>query len=150
MSKRSAAHIDKSCHITELFMANGNVTQLMSQLKRNEELIKQIRQLLPTSLAAHVSAALMQNNNLVLWVTGPVWASRLRFSLFTLRSQFPDIQNIRVAVLPEEPVLSIPVSQPKVSRLLSQKNAEHLLEVAKTISDPTIAAVLIKLASHNT
>lgn len=148
MRQYSSDDYVKPHSITQLLTTNSCVVQLLEQLNHNEKLIVQIRQFLPADLATHVSAAVMQENNLLLWVTGPVWASRLIFNLIKLRTQLPNVQHIKVAVLPEIPELFIVTPQPSIERSLSQHNAEKLLAITKDITDSTLASALVKLASH--
>jgi len=135
--------------LLSLLKSNNTLSQLSNQLQLNEQLLAQIKTLLPKELSLHVSVAVIQDNHLVLWTTSPVWSSKLRFIAPSLRKAFPHVENIRIAVLPQEQAVSITSELPPV-RNLASKNALLLLELAERISNKNLKATLMRLATHST
>lgn len=107
-----------------------------------------LRHLLPEALARECRLADLRNGRLVFIATSPTWATRLRLhqaSLLTeARAASGDtIEYLAVKVAPLPPAPPEPIS----SKPLSAAAANHLRSAAKTIADPELQALYLKLAS---
>ncbi len=135
--------------LTELLRnASATQQQLVSKAARLQKMQTRLHQLLPTDLAAHVQVANLRGDRLVLTADASAWASRLRYLstdlLQQLRSDGWRCQRIDIKVA----ALHAPPPVPKVKRSLSDASRRLLLQTAKHIDNPEIAATLEKLAQH--
>jgi hypothetical protein len=60
-------------------LAGNDLAQLVARARQAGELDARIRTLLPDSLAAHVTGAVLHEDTVVVLVDSAAWASRLRF-----------------------------------------------------------------------
>lgn len=67
-----------------------------------QTLLSELRRHLPDMLAGHCSAARLRDQQLIVSVDSPAWATRLRFVapqlLDSLRQRYPDLEAVRVKV----------------------------------------------------
>lgn len=107
-----------------------------------------LRHLLPESLARECHFADLRNGRLVFIATSSTWATRLRLHQGKLleaaraaTGSTVDHFAVKVAPLPLVP------SEPAKAEPLSAAAANHLRSAAKTISDPELQDLYLKLAS---
>jgi hypothetical protein len=140
----------------------GTITPLRAYLTRNpvartlmqerlhqQQLLREVERLLPKPLDEHCLAAVREQGRLVLFVDGPVWASRMRFLA-------PDIAR-RLRGKPPAPLLEVKIrvvparraaprrDKPTRARL-SASTRTLLLESAQSIADPSLRSALKRLA----
>jgi hypothetical protein len=60
-------------------LAGNDLSRLVLRAREAGELDAQVRALLPESLAAHVTGAVLREETVVILVDSAAWASRLRF-----------------------------------------------------------------------
>lgn len=107
-----------------------------------------LRHLLPETLARECRLADLRNGRLVFIATSSTWATRLRLQQANLladaRAATGDtIEYLAVKVAPLPPLPPEPIA----SKPLSATAAKHLRSAAKTIEDPELQALYLKLAS---
>ena len=79
--------------------------ELGAAIKKRAAVLDAVRASLPAKLASRVASAGLENGRLTLGVSGAAWASRLRYSTGTLRSEVgaalrTEILSVRIRVLP--------------------------------------------------
>lgn len=107
-----------------------------------------LRHLLPETLARECRLADLRNGRLVFIATSSTWATRLRLHQTSLLDEARaatggTIEYLAVKVAPLPPV----PPEPTNSKPLSATAAKHLRSAAKTIQDPELQALYLKLAS---
>ena len=123
---------------------------LLTRVRQNKALTDQVKALLPTDLAPHLAAALMQDGRLVLFSHSPIWASRLRFAVPRLCEGLAEIIEVRIKVLPEISAKPNTQRRPRRARNISPQTAEQIRVVAAAISsDPGLSAALRHLATRS-
>jgi hypothetical protein len=137
--------------LSEIVASGKTLNQLITQLSTQKVLLNQLRQLLPSPLDAQLKAAILQQGSLTLFVSSPVWASRLRYLLPQLQKQLNErdihLKKVRTSILPNESTKPVKTKKPDPPTL-SQSAAQHIRETAKTISDPSLKAALVRLGRH--
>jgi hypothetical protein len=133
-------------------IVNGNSTaaKLSKRVADNQALCESIRGYLPSPLDQQLLACVLQTGTLSLFVSSPVWASRLRYATPQLHRQLIQqglaVERIRTRILPEQTRRS---SRPRrKSPTLSQENSEILRYAAAAISDTELSEALLKLSRH--
>jgi hypothetical protein len=92
--------------VSELLQLRGKkLRELGAAIKKRAAVLDVVRASLPAKLASRVASAGLENGRLTLGVTGAVWASRLRYSTGTLRTDVgaalrTEIVSVRIRVLP--------------------------------------------------
>lgn len=117
--------------------------ELLNQLER------QLKSLLPTSIANHIKIANLRDNTLVIETISAAWASRIKFENKKL------LQKMQTEVLPMLTSIEVKVN-PRLSkaastavetnRTISTKAAEHLEELAQSTSG-SLSSKLKRLAA---
>ncbi|MES9941116.1 MAG: DciA family protein [Candidatus Thiodiazotropha sp. 6PLUC2] len=124
--------------------------KLGRKLADYDALCKRVRSNLPAPLDQQLKATVLQAGTLSLFVSSPVWASRLRYATPQLIAQLKreglTIERVRTRILPNQ---SAAPSRPKQRmRCLSSENSEMLRHTAASISDPKLSEALLKLSRH--
>jgi hypothetical protein len=137
--------------LSKVVISRSSLSQLTAQLSAQKALLKQIRQLLPPPLDTQLKAVVLQQGNLTLFVSSPVWASRLRYLLPQLQAQLKkcDIHpnRVRTSILPDATTKPVNHKKPDPP-VLSRAAGLHIMETAKTITDPSLKAALERLGRH--
>nr|ART37776.1 F373 [uncultured bacterium] len=132
-----------------LTASGGSLSQLLTVSRQRADLLGQVRQCLPSELAAAVHSAALDRGCLRLGVSGGAWAARLRFMAPQLCRQLADLPsgpvervevhvaaaaggNLPLAVVPPVP--------------LSDASRAHIESVANASEDPRLAAALRALS----
>lgn len=138
--------------LSKLVSSGTSLNQLVKQLSAHEALVRQIRQLLPSPLDSQLMAVVLQQGNLTLFVSSPVWASRFRYLLPQLQKQLSShgipLARLRTHILPNADTKAVKTRQPDRRPMLSQSAAKHIRETAKAITDPSLKAALERLGRH--
>jgi hypothetical protein len=129
--------------------STAGLRQLIGRLDTLRSLNARLQQLLPTPLAQYCSIASAERGQLVILVSSPAWATRLRLLHPKIIKAFNDlrIKSVTPQVLPEN-------QQPARSRAgkrrprLSQQSARLLIELAENTSDPKLKNALRRLSRH--
>ncbi|MET0045491.1 MAG: DciA family protein [Candidatus Thiodiazotropha sp. 6PLUC3] len=124
--------------------------KLGRKLADYDALCKRVRSNLPAPLDQQLKATVLQAGTLSLFVSSPVWASRLRYATPQLIAQLKreglTIERVRTRILPNQ---SAAPSRPKQRmRCLSSENSEMLRHTAASIIDPKLSEALLKLSRH--
>ena len=135
------------------FLRRRKLKLLQREAEAQQSLLKQVRALLTAPLEPHCTAARLSEGQLVLFADSSAWASRLRYLvpdiLEGLRRAGVEASAIRIRVALESPSATQPPARPKQpARRLSAANAELLLQVAASMTDPALGAALRRLGRH--
>jgi len=134
--------------VRDLMHQQETLASLTSQARRQQQLLTQIREELPDPLGSHCLGAVLNGGTLKLLVDSPVWHAKLRFLtpqlLSTLRTNFPGLANIRVAVTRPHEFKS---KQPRKRRPHhSRQGASIVRQGSGDVSDPALGQALKRLA----
>lgn len=121
---------------------------LAERARALDALDERLRALMPAALARETRLADVRNGRLVFLASSPAWANRLRLHQATLLAEARTtiggaVEHFAVKVAP----LPVVPPEPAKPKPLSAAAARHLRTAAKTISDPEIRALFLKLAS---
>jgi hypothetical protein len=121
---------------------------LAKRARALDQLDEKLRHHLSDALASECRLADLRNGRLVYLATSPAWATRLRMHQATLLAEARaatgnavELLVVKVAALPTVP------TEPDKSKPLSTAAANHLRSAAKTLKDPELQALYLKLAS---
>ncbi|MES9860943.1 MAG: DciA family protein [Candidatus Thiodiazotropha sp. LLP2] len=124
--------------------------KLGRQLADYDALCKRVRSSLPPPLDQQLKATVLQAGTLSLFVSSPVWASRLRYAtpqlIDQLKRQGLTVERVRTRVLPNQN--TAPIRPKHKMRSLSIENSEMLRQTAEAIIDPKLSEALLKLSRH--
>jgi hypothetical protein len=109
-----------------------------------------VRRLLPPEMAPHCLHAALDGERVCLLTDGPVWASRLRFLVpqlvAGLAGRFPQVHEVRIRISP--PGIECPQPDGAATPVrLAEATIAHLKEAAAGMTDPDLAAALLRLAA---
>lgn len=125
------------------------LAELLNNARGHRELLDRIRECMPGDLARQCVAALAKGDGVILFVSSPVWASRLRFVVPAALSRMGKSGSLRVRVMPKGGFdLTDLTSRLPVPRLISCKTADLLRATANRVSDPELGNALRRLAKH--
>lgn len=131
-----------------LHKRSGATQRLLHKADQLERLQDRLQQWLPPALVPHVQLANLREGRLVLTADSSIWASKLRYLSPDLLRQLQtagwDCQRIEVKVAP----VFAPPPVIKTKRSISDSARRLLIQTARHIDDPEIAATLEKLARH--
>lgn len=108
----------------------------------------------PEPLGSHVHPVRYVAGLLFLQVNTPAWASRLRhekpalMDLLRKSPAFRDIGDIRVRVVPVEPIAVPARSAPAAPSRISAHAANVIAQTAESIADPSLREALERLAKR--
>ena len=127
---------------------------ILTKIKTLDTLNRRMTAYLDSSIQPYCQVANMDRNRLTIIAANGSIATQLRFQIPDLLNQFKQdsllqkIQTIHCKVLPSLTPLQ-PSSLPaKKLTSLSLKTAAIIREMAETIEDPTLRAVMEKIARH--
>ena len=124
------------------------VAALLARARALDALDRQLRQPLPESLRRQCRLANVQSGRIVFLASSSTWATKLRMhqnaiiAHARITSGLP-IEKFTVKVAPLPPV----PPEPTRRKPLSKASAAHLQAVARSIADPELQAIYLKLAS---
>ncbi|MCU7904643.1 MAG: DUF721 domain-containing protein [Candidatus Thiodiazotropha sp. (ex Epidulcina cf. delphinae)] len=137
--------------VTKILASHAAPARLGEKLSAQKALFQRVRQYLPPPLDSQLKAAVLQEQTLSLFVTSPVWASRLRYLIPQLQRQLREnglsVDRLRTRILPggaAEP------AKPKLKRRLklSRKSGDLLRQTAASIDDRQLRDAMLRLSSH--
>ncbi|MBV2120133.1 MAG: DUF721 domain-containing protein [Candidatus Thiodiazotropha sp. (ex Ctena orbiculata)] len=124
--------------------------KLGKKLADYSALCKLVRGNLPPPLNQQLKATVLQAGVLSLFVSSPVWASRLRYAAPQLLEQLNQhglgVERIRTRILLD--TARKPASLKHKTLSLSKHNGEILRQTAASIGDPKLSEALLKLSRH--
>jgi hypothetical protein len=136
--------------VSNIVSSNSTPAKLGKKLADYEALCTMVRSNLPSPLSQQLKAAVLQAGVLSLFVSSPVWASRLRYTAPQLLKQLQQhglgIDRIRTRILLE--VGKKPSSLKNKTPSLSKHNGDILRQTANSIRDPDLSEALLKLSRH--
>jgi hypothetical protein len=130
---------------------SGTVNDIVSHARYLERLDRRLHSILDSPLKDHVSIANFRKGILVLQVSSPAWAARLRYLIPELKKTLPEsldlqsIRDIRIRIAPEQLNAAMPRTR---HRHLSDKAIDTINQAAMTIKDPELKSALSRLARH--
>ena len=138
----------KSRSTAKLVGECGPVTALIARARALDALDRQLRQPLPEPLRRQCCLASLQSGRIVFLASSSAWAAKLRPYQNALIAQARVISGlpvekfaVKVAPLPPRPR-----GQTR-RKPLSPAAAEHLKTAARSLADPELRAVFLRLAS---
>lgn len=126
----------------------GPVAALTARARALDALDRQLRQSLPEPLRGHCCLASVQSGRVVFLANSSAWAAKLRPYQNALVAQARVISGLPVEKFAVK-VAPLPPRPPRQQRRkpLSTTAAEHLKTAARSIADPELRAVYLRLAS---
>ena len=111
-----------------------------------------VHRILGERSAPHVRAGRLSPSSLVLTADSPAWASITRFRApdvrAALRAELPRLREVRVVVREAEAAMGSGTMPPAPPRPLSPFAAGVLQSVARSVDNPRLARVLMRLAAR--
>jgi hypothetical protein len=130
--------------------SNTTPAKLGKKLADYRALCEMVRSTLSAPMDQQLKAAVLQSGVLSLFVSTPVWASRLRYTVPQLLEQLQQrglgVDRIRIRILLE--ASKKPSSLKHKTLSLSKHNGEILRHTAASIRDPDLSQALVKLSRH--
>lgn len=137
-------------HITQYLRRNRAAAGLLASCERDLSLLQAVHRLLAEELSPHCLHATLDGERICLITDGPVWASRLRFSVpqlvAGLAERFPQVREVRIRISPTRVDHPQPNGSANPSQM-SEATIAHLREAAAGMPDPELAAALLRLAA---
>lgn len=139
--------------VSGLIQSNSLTRKLVSKAWSLSKLRELVDQSLPLEIRAlgHIEPGDLVRGELILLVSNPALASRLRFVskdvLKAIRQEGRlKVERIKVRVVP--PRRQGRTQRKRVNRSLNQDTREHLLRAAAATPNPDLAAAFRRLAQH--
>jgi hypothetical protein len=124
------------------------VAALTARARALDALDRKLRQPLPDALRRQCCLADLRAGRLVFLATSSVWAAKLRFYQTAIMAEARVVSGLQVEKFTVK-VARLPPVPPEQTRRkpLSKTAAEHLRTAARSLADPELAAVYLRLAS---
>src|ERR1700722_5297691 len=124
------------------------VAALAQRARALDALDRQLRQPLPEPLRRHVRLADISADRLVFLASSSAWASKLRFHQTAILANARQVSGLPTAKFAVKVAPLPPVPPEQIRRKpLSKIAADHLKTAARSIADPELQAVYLRLAS---
>lgn len=124
------------------------VAALAQRARALDALDRQLRQPLPEPLRRHVQLADISADRLVFLASSSAWASKLRFFQTAILANARQVSGLPTAKFTVKVAPLPPVPPEQIRRKpLSKIAADHLKTAARSIADPELQAVYLRLAS---
>jgi hypothetical protein len=129
------------------------VAALAQRARALDALDRQLRQPLPEPLRRHVRLADISADRLVFLASSSAWASKLRFHQTAILANARQVSGLPTAKFAVKVAPLPPVPPEQIRRTTSSKPglskiaADHLKTAARSIADPELRAVYLRLAS---
>ena len=126
----------------------GPVAALVARARALDALDRQLRQPLPEPLRSQVCLASIHSGRVVFLASSSAWAAKLRLHQNALIAQARVVSGLPVEKFTVK-VAPLPPRPPRQTRRkpLSTTAAEHLKTAARSIADPELRAVYLRLAA---
>jgi hypothetical protein len=124
------------------------VAALAQRARALDALDRQLRQPLPEPLRRHVRLADISADRLVFLASSSAWASKLRFHQTAILANARQVSGLPTAKFAVKVAPLPPVPPEQIRRgPLSKIAADHLKTAARSIADPELQAVYLRMAS---
>jgi hypothetical protein len=124
------------------------VAALAQRARALDALDRQLRQPLPEPLRRHVRLADISADRLVFLASSSAWASKLRFHQTAILANARQVSGLPTAKFAVKVAPLPPVPPEQIRRKpLSKIAADHLKTAARSIADPELQAVYLRMAS---
>jgi hypothetical protein len=137
-------HSPKS--VRHLLQDKPTLQRLASEIRRQERLLADIRRCLPADLGRHCLSTLVRDDVLVVHVSSPAWATRLRYLapqlVEVLRPEYPGLRSVQARLLVNRTGKTGPT---RPSALHSPQAAAIIHGSAEHTSDPALQDALRRL-----
>ena len=138
--------------IGSILRGAGPAATLASRARALVRVERAVHRILGEGSAPRVRAGRLSPNTLVLTADSPAWASVARFRApdirAALRSELPRLREVRVVVREAEAVDGPAPAPAAAPRSLSPFAARVLRSVARSVDNPRLARVLMRLAAR--
>jgi len=126
----------------------GPIAALAKRARALDALDRKLRQPLPDALRRQVRLADVRAGRLVFLASSSVWATKLRLYQATLLAEARVASGLKIEKFAVK-VAPLPPVPPEQARRqpLSRAAAEHLTTAARSLVDPELRAVYLRLAS---
>jgi len=121
------------------------IHHLLKQTDAEQQRLAQLKQLIPAEIAAHCIETHQRGNKLIVFVSSPGWASRLRQLTPGLAKQL-DVADIQCRIQPPERQKPAVSNAKKTPPRHSQLGAEAIMATAEATDDPQLGTTLKRLA----
>ena len=140
----------KPRRVDSILRGTGPAGALAAEARILVRVERVVHRILGEESVSHVRAAGLSPNSLTLLADSPAWASVARFRApdicADVRSEIPRIRHARVAIMETEtPMERRPAAE---RRSISPSTARVLRSVARSIDNPRLARILIRLAAR--
>jgi hypothetical protein len=124
------------------------VAALLARARALDALDRQLRQPLPDALRRQCRLATVQAGRIVFLASSSTWAAKLRLhqNAIIAHARVTSGLPIEKFAVKVAPLPSVP-PEPTRRKPLSKASAEHLRSVARSLVDPELQAVYLRLAS---
>ena len=124
------------------------VAALTARARALDALDRKLRQPLPDALRRQCCLADLRAGRLVFLASSSVWAAKLRFYQTALMAEARVVSGLKIEkfAVKVAPLPPVPPEQIR-RRPLSKAAAEHLRTAARSLADPELQAVYLRLAS---
>jgi hypothetical protein len=124
------------------------VAALAARARALDALDRKLRQPLPDMLRRQCCLADLQAGRLVFLASSSVWAAKLRFYQTAIMAEARVVSGLKIEKFAVK-VARLPPVPPEQTRRkpLSKSAAEHLKTAARSLADPELQAVYLRLAS---
>ncbi|ALP52338.1 hypothetical protein Tel_03805 [Candidatus Tenderia electrophaga] len=129
--------------------SSAGLRQLMRRIDNLRVLNARLQHLLPTPLARQCSIAALDRDRLVILVSSPAWATRLRLLHPKIIKAYHDfrIKSVVSQVVPTTQPQR-PQSNSQRRPRLSSQSSRLIAELAEAITDPKLKNALRRLSQH--
>ena len=138
--------------IGSILQGAGPLAALAAKVRLLVRVERAVHGILGEKSVPHVRAGRLSRTSLVLTADSPAWASIARFRAPDVRaglgSELPRLREVRVVVREPEAGSGSETGPPAPPRSLSPFAAGVLRSVARSIADPRLARVLLRLAAR--
>lgn len=137
--------------INKIISTSKHLKNLLYVSRQQEQILKTIKQLLDTQLAAHCISAHYSKQRLKIFTDSSVWASRLRFQTKSLAGKLAthqlSVHKIDVRVIPKSKTFQ-PATNKKIrsANKISAQAAENIVQTAGLVNDEDLETALRRLA----
>ena len=121
------------------------IHQLLKQADTEQQRLAQLKQLVPAELAAHCIETHVRGNKLIVFLSSPGWASRLRLIAPKIAKQL-GLSELHCRIQPPERQQSKAIKAKIAAPQYSSTGAAILGATAVTVSDPELGKTLARLA----
>lgn len=136
--------------VHNLLRGDQSINRLLSTIKRQQELLSQVRSALPEPLRAHCLHLVVKEEEILIYTDASVWAHRMTFASRKIKNLLPDTQRVTRVRLKVLPLLATPKSKTRLQRPqpVSEVNQRLIQQLADGISDNDLSAALKRLAKR--